>query len=139
MTRTLRIMPGAIIAGTVVFTVLYLALALSLVFALSLLQDFISGIWIERVFKLLGLLALLFCGYVAARIARRNGVLHGLLTGAAVSLVSVLFLMLTFSWEAHLWDTVGLAIVKIATLGLLMGGLGGWIGEWRNRRRTMGS
>ncbi len=137
MTRTSRIMPGAIIAGTVVFIVLYLTLALSLVFALSLLQDFISGVWIEGAFKLLGLLALLFCGYVAARIARRNGVLHGLLTGAAVSLVSILFLMLTFSWEAHLWDAVGPAILKIATLGLLMGGLGGLIGDWRNRRRAV--
>ncbi len=137
MTRTSRIMPGAIIAGTAVFIVLYFALALSLVFALSLLQDFISGVWIEGAFKLLGLLALLFCGYVAARIARRNGVLHGLLTGAAVSLVSVLFLMLTFSWEAHLWGAVGLAILKIATLGLLMGGLGGFLGDWRNRRRAV--
>lgn len=134
MIQTPRIMIGAIVAGVTSFIVLYVTLALGLVFALSLLQEYIGAQWIEAAFKLLGLLAVLFPGYVAARIAGRNGVWHGLLTGAVAAAVSALFLMLTFSWEGSHREVVWFAIAKVTALGLVLGGLGGLLGDWRRRK-----
>jgi hypothetical protein len=133
MIQTPRIMIGAIVAGVVSFIILYVVLALGLVFALSLLQEYTGARWIEGTFKLLGLLALLFPGYAAARIAGRDGVWHGLLTGAAASAVSALFLMLTFSWEGSYREAVWFAIIKVTALGLVLGSLGGLLGDWRTR------
>jgi len=75
----------------------------------------------------------LFPGYAAARIAGRDGVWHGLLTGAAASAVSALFLMLTFSWEGSYREAVWFAIIKVTALGLVLGSLGGLLGDWRTR------
>ena len=133
MTRTSRIVKGAVAAGVASFIVIYVSLALGLVFALSLLPE-IAARWIENGFKLFGLLALLFPGYVAARIAGRNGVLHGLLTGVGISVVSAIFLTLTFSWEGTYREAIWFAILKITAIGLLGGCLGGLYGDWRNRQ-----
>jgi hypothetical protein len=132
-----RIVTGAIVAGVISFVILYVTLALGLVFALSLLPDSIDRIWLERGFKLLGLLALLFPGYAAARIAGRNGLLHGLLTGGCAAAVGALFLLGTFSWEGSQREAVGFAIARTGGLGVVMGCLGGLLGEWRNRGRRV--
>jgi len=134
MTQTSRIMAGAIVVGGASFIVLYVSLALAVVFALSLLPEYIAARWIEDGFKLFGLLALLFPGYAAARIAGHNGVLHGLLTGVGISAVSAIFLTLTFSWEGSYREAIWFAILKIAVLGLFTGCLGGLVGDWRNRQ-----
>lgn len=135
MKQPARVVTGALVAGLLSFVLLYVVLALGLVFALSLLPDSIDRDWIEHGFKLLGLLALLFPGYAAARIAGRNGLLHGVLTGVCVAAAGALFLVYTFSWEGSQRETVWVAIARTAVLAVLMGGLGGWLGEWRNRAR----
>jgi len=134
MVQTPRIMLGAVVAGAVIFIILYVILALGLVFALSLLHEYTGARLIEGTFKLLGLLALIFPGYAAARIAGRNGVLHGLLTGVAASAVCALFLMLTFSWEGSYREAVWFAIAKVIVLGVVLGSLGGLLGDWRTRK-----
>lgn len=136
MAQTGRINAGAVIAGVTSFLILYVLLALGLVFALSLFSGFMDADWIEHLFKLFGALALLFPGYAAARIAGRNGLLHGLLTGVGASVVSALFMMLTFSWEGTYPQAVWLAIARITAFGLILGSLGGLLGEWRNRKHT---
>ena len=93
MARTPRIVTGASVAGVISFVILYVSLALGLVFALSLLPDSIDPAWVQQGFKLFGVLALLFPGYAAARVAGRNGLLHGLLTGLCAAAVGALFLV----------------------------------------------
>jgi len=137
MKQPSRIVPGALIAGLLSFVLLYVILALGLVFALSLLPDAVDRAWVEQGFKLLGLAALLFPGYAAARIAGRNGLLHGLLTGVCVAAAGALFLVYTFSWEGSQRETVWVAIARTAALALVMGSLGGLLGEWRNRARRV--
>jgi putative membrane protein (TIGR04086 family) len=133
MTHTPRIVVGAVVAGVISFVVLYVTLALGLVFALSLLPDSIDPLRVQQGFKLIGLLALLFPGYAAARIAGRNGLLHGLLTGACAAGVGALFLVYTFSWEGTYREAVWLAIARTAGLAVVAGCVGGLLGDWRNR------
>ncbi len=79
------------------------------------------------------MLALVFPGYAAARIAGQLGLLHGLLTGVVASGISAVFLLYTFSWEGSNREAVWLAIVKVTAFGIAMGSLGGLLGDWRNR------
>ncbi len=125
---------GAVGAGIVSFIVLYVLLSLGLVFTLSLLPEQINAKWVSHLFKLLGLLALLLPGYAAARIAERKGVLHGFLVGLGALLVTASFMMLTFSWEGSYPEAVWLGMVKVASLAIGLGCLGGLLGDWRNRR-----
>ena len=133
MVGTPRIVSGAIVAGVISFVVLYVTLALGLVFALSLLPDSIAPSRVQQGFKLLGLLALLFPGYAAARVAGRNGLLHGLLTGLCAAALSALFLVYTLSWEGTYREAVWLAIARSAGAAVAAGCVGGLLGDWRNR------
>ncbi len=133
MAQTPRIVTGAIVAGVISFVVLYVSLALGLVFALSLLPDSIDPASVQRGFKLLGVLALLFPGYAAARVAGSNGLVHGLLTGLCAAAVSALFLVYTFSWEGTHREAAWFAIARTAGLAVAAGCVGGLLGDWRNR------
>ena len=133
MARTPRIVTGAIVAGVISFVILYVSLALGLVFALSLLPDAIDPAWVQQGFKLFGVLALLFPGYAAARVAGRNGLLHGLLTGLCAAAVGALFLVYTFSWEGTHREAVWLAIGRTGAFAVAAGCIGGLLGDWRNR------
>jgi putative membrane protein (TIGR04086 family) len=133
MARTSPIVTSAIVAGVLSFVILYVSLALGLVFALSLLPDSIDPAWVQQGFRLLGLLALLFPGYAAARVAGRNGLLHGLLTGLCAAAIGALFLVYTFSWEGTHREAVWFAIGRTGGLAVAAGCIGGLLGDWRNR------
>lgn len=129
-----RVSAGAIVAGVISFLVLYVVLALGLVFALSWLPESMDPHRVEQGFRVFGLLALLFPGYAAARVAGRRGLVHGVLTGACVAALGALFLLYTFSWEGSHRQAVWIGIARTAVAGIVFGGLGGLLGEWRNRR-----
>lgn len=128
-----RIHTSAVIAGIVSFLMLYVALSLGLVFTLSLVPEHFNANWVEQLFKSLGLLTLLFPGYVAARIAEETGLIHGLLTGVGAGTISMIFLIYTFSWEGTDRNVVWLAMVKVVVISIAAGALGGFLGEKRNR------
>lgn len=134
MKRFPSINVGAVLAGISAFVILYVLLSLGLVFTLSLLPEQVNFEWVAHLFKLFGLLALLFPGYVAARIAEDHGLLHGFLVGLGAMAVSALFVTFTFSWEGSYREAAWLAILKIGILSTTLGSLGGLIGGWCNRK-----
>jgi hypothetical protein len=71
--------------------------------------------------------------YAAARVAGRNGLLHGLLTGLCAAAVGALFLVYTFSWEGTHREAVWFAIGRAGGLAVAAGCIGGLLGDRRNR------
>lgn len=132
-----HIVYSALLAGVSSFVVLYVVLALGLVFALSWRPDNLDAQRVEQGFRVLGLVALLFPGYLAARLAGALGLLHGLLTGLCVALLGSLFLLYTFSWEGSHQQAVVVGIARTVVVAVVFSALGGVLGEWRNRRNRV--
>ncbi|MBL6999173.1 MAG: hypothetical protein ISR73_04875 [Gammaproteobacteria bacterium] len=115
----------ALMAGLISIVIVILLNALLLIAALSLLSDLIPPALLYALLKGLSIFSLAIPAYIAARATRHNYLLHSLLTGAVESVLLLLMMTQTFSWEGTLQNEImrqmPLVVVVVMSLSLLAG------------------
>jgi len=125
---------SALIAGMVAFIAVYALGLMAIILVSTMFADsaFYDGLMLAL--RIGGWLALALPAWIAARVAARNGWLHGAVFGVAEGALVVVLMTISFSWDGTLRDQVISSMLPAFLAVFVVALLGGGLGEWQNRR-----